>query len=121
MIKKGAILLGITALMFSSCIEHEVIPPPVPMVDLSCHFYGEINGAEVELVENVLSYTNIGTKDQIILAAPATDRLANIPCSSGMPTKKCSRGRDGNMAESSRSLLLFLSSRVVSPFIIISR
>jgi len=71
MIKIGAVLLGITALMFGSCIEHEVIPPPVPMVDLTCHFYGEINGAEIELTENVLSYTNVSTKDQIILAAPA--------------------------------------------------
>lgn len=71
MIKRGILLLGITALIFSSCIEHEVIPAPVPTVDLTCHFIGEINGAEIELTENVLSYTNVSTKDQIILAAPA--------------------------------------------------
>ncbi|NRA13396.1 MAG: hypothetical protein HRT57_15735 [Crocinitomicaceae bacterium] len=68
--KRGAIILGLTAFMFSSCIEHEVIPAPIPTVDLNCHFYGEINGAALELTENVLGYYNISTKDQIILAPP---------------------------------------------------
>lgn len=69
--KRGAILLGLTAFIFSSCIEHEVIPPPVPMVDLSAHFYGVINGAEIELTENVLSYSNTSTKAKIILPPPS--------------------------------------------------
>lgn len=68
--KKGAIILGLTALMFSSCIEHEIIPAPIPTVDLSSNFIGEINGAEVVLTENVLGFTNVSTKDQIILAPP---------------------------------------------------
>jgi hypothetical protein len=67
MIKKGILLFGLGAFMFSSCIEHEVIPAPVPTVDLSCHFFGEVNGAEVELTENVLGYTNYGTKTQILV------------------------------------------------------
>ena len=68
--KKGAIILGLTALMFSSCIEHEVIPAPIPTVDLTANFIGDINGAEIVLTENVLSFANVSTKDQIILAAP---------------------------------------------------
>ena len=67
---KGAIILGLTALMFSSCIDHEVIPAPIPTVDLSSNFIGEINGAEIVLTENVLGFSNVSTKDQIILAAP---------------------------------------------------
>ena len=68
--KKGAIILGLTALIFSSCIDHEVIPAPIPTVDLSSNFIGEINGAEIVLTENVLGFSNVSTKDQIILAAP---------------------------------------------------
>jgi hypothetical protein len=71
MIKKGAILFGLTAFLFSSCIEHEVIPPPVPTVDLQANFYGEINGAQVELTENVLGYANYSTKAKIILPPPS--------------------------------------------------
>ena len=67
MIKRGAILLGLTAFMFSSCIDHEVIPAPTPTVDLKCNFYGEIDGAQVELTENVLGFTNYGTKTQILV------------------------------------------------------
>lgn len=68
--KKGAIILGLTALMFSSCIDHEIIPAPIPTVDLTSNFTGEINGAEIVLTENVLGFMNVSTKDQIILAAP---------------------------------------------------
>lgn len=66
MIKRGAVLLGITALMLSSCIEHEIIPSPTPTVDLTCHFYAEINGAQVELTQNVLGYYNFTSKVQIL-------------------------------------------------------
>ena len=62
---KGAIILGLTALMFSSCIDHEVIPAPIPTVDLSSNFIGEINGAEIVLTEKVLDFSNVSTKDQI--------------------------------------------------------
>lgn len=71
MMKRGAILLGLTGLLLSSCIEHEVIPAPVPEVDLNAHFYGVINGVEVELTENVLSYRNESTKAKIILPPPS--------------------------------------------------
>lgn len=70
MVKKGLVLFGISAFIFTSCIEHEVIPPPVPMADLSAHFYGVINGAEIELTENVLGYYNESTKAKIILPPP---------------------------------------------------
>ncbi|MEY3238052.1 MAG: hypothetical protein RI883_2153, partial [Bacteroidota bacterium] len=54
---KIAITATITLVFgLSSCIEHEVIPAPVPMVDLSCHFNGVVNGSNLELTENVLGY-----------------------------------------------------------------
>ena len=55
----------------SSCIEHEVIPAPVPMVDLSCHFIGSINGTNVELTENVLGYYCNTSKAKILLPSPS--------------------------------------------------
>ena len=69
-ITRSALVLGLTALVMSSCIEHEVIPPPSQTVDLSCNFYGEINGTQVEFTENVLGYSNNSTKAQLILPPP---------------------------------------------------
>ena len=57
MIKKGAFLIGLIGLSLSSCIDHEVIPAPIPQVDLTCSFEGEIGGALIEFTENVDGYT----------------------------------------------------------------
>jgi hypothetical protein len=43
-------------LVFSSCIKHEVIPPPNSTVDLNCSFQGFINGTNAEYTQNVLGY-----------------------------------------------------------------
>lgn len=71
MIKKGIFLIGLIAFVLTSCIEHEVIPPPEPKVDLYAHFYGEINGAQVELTENVLGYVHSTSKAKILLPPPS--------------------------------------------------
>lgn len=55
---------------FTSCIEHEVIPAPVPMVDLNCHFQGNINSTNVEFTENVNGYMCAGEKAKILLPPP---------------------------------------------------
>lgn len=70
MLKKGILLIGISSFVLSSCIEHEVIPPPEPTVELNAHFYGEANGAPVEFTENVLGYTNNCTSAKYILPPP---------------------------------------------------
>jgi hypothetical protein len=70
-LKLGVAIALTSALGFSSCIEHEVIPAPVPMVDLNCHFYGVINGTPLELTENVLGYTGIADKNLILLPSPS--------------------------------------------------
>lgn len=56
MIKKGVLLIGLVGFGLGSCIEHEVIPPPEPLVDLQCSFEGLIGGAYVEYTENVNDY-----------------------------------------------------------------
>ena len=55
----------------SSCIEHEVIPAPSPMVELSCHFIGTINGSNIELTENVLGYSCATSEAKILLPSPS--------------------------------------------------
>jgi hypothetical protein len=67
------ILFGSIALSLglSSCIEHEVIPAPEPVVDKYCHFEGLINGINTEFTENVNGYYCSGTKAKYILPAPA--------------------------------------------------
>ena len=49
-------LFLIVTLFTSSCIEHEVIPPPVNTVDLNCYFVGYVNGTQVEFTQNVNGY-----------------------------------------------------------------
>jgi hypothetical protein len=64
------------AFFLDSCIKHEVIPAPVPMVKLSCHFVGVINGSKLELTENVNNYKGKPTKNLNILPAPAISSAA---------------------------------------------
>ena len=56
MYKKSLFALGFIGLLFSSCIEHEVIPAPELTVDLYAHFEGYVGGQFVEYTENVDSY-----------------------------------------------------------------
>ena len=42
--------------VLSSCIKHEVIPPPSNKVDLNCTFQGFVNGTNAEYTQNVLGY-----------------------------------------------------------------
>lgn len=56
--KKGILILGLAGLIISSCIEHEVIPAPVPVVELDSHFQANVCGSTVEFTENVLAYAN---------------------------------------------------------------
>ncbi len=59
MMKKGIFILGVIGLVISSCIKHEVIPAPVPKVDLYCHFAGNIQGDSTELTQNVDFYDGV--------------------------------------------------------------
>ena len=56
---------------FSSCIEHEVIPAPVPEVDLFCEFSGSINSTAVQLTQNVSGYYLKTSKAKILLPPPS--------------------------------------------------
>lgn len=62
--------LLITLLAFSACIEHEVIPPPRPVVDLECAFSALIDGTEYTLIENVGGLFCDPAKSKEILPLP---------------------------------------------------
>lgn len=60
--------IGISSIALFSCNKHEVIPPPKPQVDLESHFFGEINGTDIELTQNVNGYSSESQVDLIISA-----------------------------------------------------
>jgi len=60
---------------FSSCIKHEVIPPPTSTVDLNCNFVGYVNGTQTELTQNVLGYNAIATNDKYIYSGIVLSRM----------------------------------------------
>ncbi|MDG1331534.1 MAG: hypothetical protein P8P74_04345 [Crocinitomicaceae bacterium] len=66
MIKKGFIALIGFGFVLSSCIKHEVIPPPTPMADLSANFSGVVNNTQTEFTTNVLGYENTSYKVKVI-------------------------------------------------------
>jgi hypothetical protein len=57
MVKKGLFVIGLVAIGATSCIEHEVIPPPEPEVELECSFEGNIGSAFIEYTKNVNGYS----------------------------------------------------------------
>ena len=63
--------LLILGLLVSSCIEHEVIPPPVNTVDLNCSFIGFVNGTQVEFTQNVDGYKAQVMNSEDINPSPA--------------------------------------------------
>ena len=63
-----ASLVGIAIL--ASCIEHEVIPPPKPEVDLTASFSGQLEGSNYELIQDVNGYYCEATQAKEILPTP---------------------------------------------------
>jgi hypothetical protein len=62
----------------SSCIEHEVIPPPTNTLDLNATFVGYVNGTQVEFTQNVLNYKGYSDKKTAIYASPALSKMLFI-------------------------------------------
>jgi len=67
-------LFFIVTLFASSCIEHEVIPPPTNTVDLNCYFVGYVNGTQVEFTQNVNGYGAIDVNSEDINPSPTLSK-----------------------------------------------
>ena len=76
MMNRIASILGAVALLISvsSCIEHEVIPPPVNTVDLNASFSGYVQGTQVEFTQNVNDYKGYTGLDEYIAPSPLPSR-----------------------------------------------
>ena len=70
-IKLGIAAFILCATSLSSCIDHEVIPAPVPMVELNCYFDGFISGVPLTFTQNVDGIYGLATKAYNILPAPS--------------------------------------------------
>lgn len=70
--KKNLFLVSAFAsLAIFSCVKHEVVPAPVPTVDLEAHFTGLINGTDVEYSEDVEGYNGTSSFVQYINSSSA--------------------------------------------------
>lgn len=65
--KKNLLIVSLFAgLAILSCTKHEVIPAPVPVVDLEGSFTGLVNGSDIEYTEDVQGYNGASTFEQYI-------------------------------------------------------
>jgi len=68
--KKTILLLALGSFFLTGCPKHEIIPAPVPHVELHSEFLGTINGTSVELTQNVSGYFLEALKTKVILNSP---------------------------------------------------
>lgn len=68
-----SIILGLALL--SSCIKHEVIPAPVPRVDLPASFVASLNGEGYEIIKDVQGYKCKATQAKELLPTPQLSNL----------------------------------------------
>lgn len=68
--KKLTFSLLTVALLGASCVEHEVIPPPKPEVELECSFTATINALDYDLVEQVDGFFCDPTQAKILNPSP---------------------------------------------------
>lgn len=62
---KSLAALALVGMVFS-CNKREIIPAPERKVELKNHFYGKINGSEIELTQNVNGFSGSSGVDLII-------------------------------------------------------
>lgn len=64
-----AIIIG-TMMISASCIKHEVVPAPEPMVELPASFSAMLDGSSFELIKDVDGYYCLPDQSQQINSAP---------------------------------------------------
>lgn len=68
--KKVAFLFLFGSVFLAGCPEHEVIPAPVPKVELEAHFAGTVNGTQTEWTQDVQGFFLEATKTKVINPSP---------------------------------------------------
>lgn len=72
---KFAILSLAFVSLLSSCIEHEVVPPPTNNVDLNASLVGYVNGTQFELTQNVNGYKASTSDTAVVLTSPTLSKV----------------------------------------------
>lgn len=68
-----SIIVGL--FIFTSCIKHEVIPPPEPVVDLPSSFRALLQGSSYEIIKDVNGYYCDPTQAKEILPTPQQSKI----------------------------------------------
>jgi hypothetical protein len=76
MMKIFSLSLSLLIVLFSvsSCIDHEVVPPPINTVNLDGSFTGYLNGTQVEFTQNVNSYLGNTSSESFVQPSPLPSR-----------------------------------------------
>jgi hypothetical protein len=61
--------------IFTSCVEHEVIPAPKPQVDLPASFSSLLQGSSYEIIKDVNGYFCDATQAKEILPTPQPSKI----------------------------------------------
>jgi hypothetical protein len=96
------ILLGGAALF--SCIKHEVIPPPLPQVELNASFSADTNGTQITYIKGINGFDIKATNYREILTPPQQSNIkyfSSIESINLVESFKVSIGRDFWSASSS--------------------
>lgn len=88
---KSLAALALVGFMFS-CNKREIIPPPERKVELKNHFYGKINGTDVELTQNVNGFSGTSGVDLIINASTMDSAVYHSVFSSTQTSQSVSIG-----------------------------
>jgi hypothetical protein len=72
---KNLMLILISGGVLFSCIKHEVIPPPLPQVDLSASFVADTNGVQIGYVKGVNGFYVQATNYREILSSPQPSNI----------------------------------------------
>ena len=83
--KTKAILAStlVTLGVLSSCVKHEIIPAPVPKVDLTCHFEGVVSGTDIEFTQNVSGYFLETDKSKLVVPGSPSEAIYYSEMKSG--------------------------------------
>jgi len=94
---KNIILVLLGGFSLFSCIKHEIIPPPLPKVDLTASFSADTNGTQINYIKGLNGFDIKATNYREILTPP---QQSNIKYFSSMESTnlveffKVSIGRD---------------------------
>ena len=70
----SALMIALVLMIVPSCIEHEVVPPPINTVNLDANFTGYVSGTQVEFTQNVEGYLGNTSTETFVQPSPAPSR-----------------------------------------------